>query len=133
MKFLRHLAVVTLLIAVVVGLGLAWNKFMPSTLLGYQPVAGPVQFNGPLPGQHVVLRPGLRARAHPGKLRLPGRRGGFIAVQPGPSVLSTFANPANWRQLRRPVLIELLLLSAVVIIDVVRRRLRRLSKAREAD
>ncbi len=116
MKFLRHLAVVTLMVGIVVGLGLAWNKFAPSTLLGYQPALGPVQFKGPVPGA-----------------RLPGHPGKVIGVEPGPSVLSTFTNPASWRDLRHTVLIEFLVLTAVVIIDVVRRRLRRLDKAREAD
>ena len=100
MRFLRHLAVVVLLVGVIVGLGAAWNKFAPSTLLGYQPTVGPVQFSGPAPG---------------------------------PSVLSNLTNPLNLQFLRQTVVIEVLILAGVIILDLVRRRLRRLDRAREPD
>jgi hypothetical protein len=104
MKFLRHFAVVVMLVSVIVGLGLAWNKFAPSTLLGYQPTLGPVQYNSKL-----------------------------IRDQPGPSVLSVLTNPVNWKFLRHTVVIEVLVLAAVVILDVIRRRLRRIDRSRDLD
>lgn len=104
MRFLRHLAVVVLLVSVIVGLGLAWNEFAPGTLLGYQPTVGPVQFTGPLPGHQAV---------------------------PGPSVLSGLLSPVNLLDLRHTVVVEALVAAAVVLLEVARRRLRRFDRSRD--
>jgi len=109
-RFLRHLAVACLVVTVVVVLGLAWNHFAPSILIGT-----------------------VQGRPHGAVVRPTGTGGPH-----GPKVfnlgtfdlgLNSMLQPVNWPYLRHTVVIEAAVMAAVVIIDVGRRRSRRASRA----
>jgi hypothetical protein len=126
MRFLRHLAAVGLVVAAVTGLGLAWNHFAASTLIGgltvpREELAGPGGAAGGPPHGHVVLPKGAR----------PGGSHGPVAIRSGPFDLglNSMLQPVNWPYLRHTVVIETGVMVAVVIIDVSRRRSRRASRA----
>jgi hypothetical protein len=104
MRFLRHLAAVCLVVAVVVVLGLAWNHFAASTLTGGLPG----------PSQEIVLH-------GPKTIRV----GAFDLG------LTSMFQPVNWPDLRHTVVIEAAVMAAVIIMDVSRRRSRRASRAAE--
>jgi hypothetical protein len=125
-RFVRHLVVVCLVVAVVVILGLAWNHFAASSLVGsvQRPRQELVQGTGPAGGRpegRVVLPGGSR----PGG---PGERG-VVQVGTFDLGLSSMLQPVNWPYLRHTVFIEAAVMAAVVIIDVSRRRSRRASRA----
>jgi len=101
-KFLRHLAAVTLVVAVVVVIGLAWNHFAASSLAG---------------GLRVPNR--LEVIPRPRVVRLRAMNLG----------LSSMLNPANLPALRHTAVIEAGVIAAVVIIDVNRRISRRVRRA----
>ncbi|HEX3488449.1 MAG TPA: hypothetical protein VHU92_03880 [Streptosporangiaceae bacterium] len=126
MRFLRHLGAAAAVVAIVVVLGLAWAHYGSQTLapgpqIGFRQeiVTGP---GGKLP-------PGMSA-GHGGK---PGP--GVIRVGPkGPTVvdsrpfdlgLGSMFNPVNLPYLRHTVVIEVGVIAAVVVVDVLRRRSRR--------
>jgi hypothetical protein len=146
-RFLRHLAAATLVVAVVVGLGLAWNHFAAGTLVG--------DLTGPN-GQPVLNRPALRngkvlllpaAKGHGSRvISLPpgghpprslARRGIVIVVHAEPIDLGlgSMFDPVNFGSLKHTVELEAGLIAALVIIDVTRRRLRqaRRSGSRQRD
>ena len=121
-KFLRHLAAASLVVAGVVLLGLAWNHFAASTLTG--------GLQGP--GRAELARP-------PGAVAVKGRiRGGPRGLRvTGPGSmnlgLSSMFDPVNLPYLRHTVVVETGLMAAVVIIDVSRRKVRRARRTGQLD
>jgi hypothetical protein len=95
---------VTLVVAVVVVIGLAWNHFAASSLAG---------------GLRVPNR--LEVIPRPRVVRLRAMNLG----------LSSILNPANLPALRHTVVIEAGVIAAVVIIDVNRRISRRVRRAEQ--
>jgi hypothetical protein len=142
-KFVRRLGVVTLMVAVVVIIGLAWNRFAPSTLIGQLPGAGQ-NFNvrGAVThkGSIVVARPGPGGHVRqvlvlPAGAPTPGNVPGnpiIIHLRPMDLGLTSMFQRVNWPILEHAVVIEALVIAAVVIIDRIRRRLRRAWRARKA-
>lgn len=126
MRFLRHLAVVCLVVAAVTGLGLAWNHFAASTLTGglivpQGELAGQGETAGSPPPGRVVLPKGTR----------PGSRNQPVGIQSRPFDLglSSMFQSENLPYLRHTVFIETGLITAVVIVDASRRRARRADRA----
>ena len=139
MRFLRRFAVVTLIVAVVTGIGLAWNHFDPASLIGGVPGAG-----------HVSLRnPAARTKGvevvRPGK---DGRGGRIIALPPGAKPprdlpknviivnlrpmdlgLNSMFERVDWPYMTHTAVIEGLVIAAVVFLDRLRRRARRTWRA----
>ena len=122
MRFLRHLAAVCLVVAAVTGLGLAWNHFAASTLIGgltapQQELAG----QGRAARIRIVLPKGART----------GSPHGPVTVESGSFELglNSMLQPENWPYLRHTVVIETGVIAAVVIIDASRRKSRRASRA----
>jgi hypothetical protein len=128
-RFLRQLAAAAAVVAVVVLLGLAWNRFAPSL-----PGEGPAGHGFALRGQMVkVLPPGVKPRS-----------GGRILAGAGPPpgimrnsgsgtpslLLGDLLEPANLAVLRQSALIEAAVIAAVVIVNASYRRLRRNRRAR---
>jgi hypothetical protein len=107
-KFLRHLAATALVVAVVVVLGLAWNHFAASTLVGSVPSPLQREINHSQPRGRVPV-------PVPGVIRNGGLNLG----------LTSMLDPVNLPVLRHTVVIEAGVIAAVVIIDVGRRRARR--------
>jgi hypothetical protein len=144
-KFLRQLGAATLVVAVVVGLGLAWNHFASATLVGNLagPGGRPLLSGGALRnGKVVILPPGkghgtrlisLPPGAHPP----PGlaRRGIVVIVHSGPMDLGlgSMFDPVNLPSLTRTVEIEIVVLVAVVLLGSTRRQLRGARRKREAE
>lgn len=133
MRFLRHLGAAAAVVAIVVLLGLAWAHFGSQTL-----APGPqIRFR-----QEIVTGPGGKlpsgtmAADHGGK-----RSPGVIRVGPnGPTVvdsrpfdlgLGSMFNPVNLPYLRHTVAIEVGVIAAVVVVDVLRRRSRRAWRAQQ--
>jgi hypothetical protein len=122
-KFLRQLAAAALVVAAVVVLGVAWNRFAASTLTGPLPSANQQEF---APGREVARPQAAKSGTHlSGSSR--SEVVGFGTLNLG---LSSMFDPANLPDLRHTVVIESGVLAAVVIIDVSRRKLRRAKRAR---
>ena len=126
-KFLRHLGAVTLVVAVVVVIGLAWNHFEPGTLVGGLQGSFNKQasLSGRAPGVEV-LRPGAKA----------GGPHGPVVIRNGPMNLGlgSMLDPVNLAVLRHTVVIEAVVIALVVMIDVSRRLWRQeRRRARELD
>jgi hypothetical protein len=126
MRFLRHLAAVCLVVAAVTGLGLAWNHFAASTLIGgltvpQQELAGQGETAGSPPPGRVVLPKGTR----------PGSASQRVVFQSRPFDLglNSMFQSENLPYLRHTVVIETGLIAAVVIVDASRRKARRASRA----
>jgi hypothetical protein len=123
-KFLRHLGAATLIVAVVVLLGLAWNHYGAATLVGGQQASFNKQASAGAraPGV-VVLRPGAKA----------GGPHGPIVVRSGPMDLglSSMFDPVNLAVLKHTVVIEAVVIAIVVMIDVSRRLWRQDRRARQ--
>jgi hypothetical protein len=127
MKFIRQFAVATLVIAVVVALSVVVDHLASGALTGSLG-HGPLKHfpgKGPhAPGRVIVLPPG-------------GKLGGKIP--PGVKVirahgfdlgLTSMFDSVNWPYLRHTVVIEVGVLAAAVILDVIRRKWRRVRRAR---
>jgi hypothetical protein len=118
-RFLRHLAAVCLVVAAVVGLGLAWDHFAFGTLAGGRIPPGTrlSETAGSPPPERVALPAGSRA--------------GPVVIQSGSFNLglNSMLQPVNLPYLRHTVVIETGVTAAVVIIDASRRRARRASRA----
>jgi hypothetical protein len=131
-KFLRHLGAATLVVAAVVLAGIAWNHFWPGIVAG--PPAGRVppgahvppgfHLSGPPPGH--VSGPGGRELT-----RVPDGKGGVrvIANRAGVGTMSLLLRQVNLQVLEHTAKVEAAFVAAVVIIDVVRRRIRRARRA----
>ena len=126
MKFLRQLAEVTLVVAVVVVAGLAWARFGASTLGGGPRGPGKVVtvsgklLKGLPPGTEVAVRPG----PHGPVIVSEGSGGGMNLG------LDSMFQAVNLPVLRHTLEIEAGVIAAVVILDIARRRLRRFLRAR---
>jgi hypothetical protein len=105
-KFLRHLAAATLVVAAVVVLGLAWNHFAASTLAGGLQGTYRQEIAASQPAPKVIHRSGT--------------------INLG---LGSMLNPVNLPNLRHTVVIEVGVIAAVVIIDASRRKSRRIRRA----
>jgi hypothetical protein len=115
-RFLRHLAVVLLVVAAVVLLALAWNHVEGGT-----GATGP---HGPGARVPVVALRGGRVVARPGTR--PGRVNGPVIIDLRMDLgLTSMFDPVNLPSLRHTLVIEAGAAAAVVIIDVIRRRWRR--------
>jgi hypothetical protein len=121
-RFLRHLAAVMLVVAVVVVLGLAWNRFAAGSLAGGLTA----------PSGRIAVVPGRQVKGPPpGAVSLPSgahvsrviRSGGFNLG------LNSMFQSVNLPYLRHTVVIEGGVIAAVVILDVGRRRSRRARRA----
>jgi hypothetical protein len=133
MKFIRQFAVATLVIAVVVALSVVVDHLASGALIG-SPGHGPLK-RFPVKGRRarggvIVLPPG----GNIGGLR-PGK------IPPGVKVihahgfdlgLTSMFDSVNWPYLRHTVVIEVGVLAAVVVLDVIRRKWRRARRARQA-
>jgi hypothetical protein len=107
MRFVRHLAAAALVIAVVIVLTVYTDHLVSATLTG---------------GGTTISR--LKA------MPVQGPPQGGVAA-PGFSLgLTSMLDPANWPDLRHTVVIETAVLALVVILDVIRRRMRRASRER---
>lgn len=143
MRYLRRLGAVTLMVVVVTGIGLAWNHFAPSTLIGQLPGAGQ-NFNvrGAVThkGSVVVARPGPGGHVRqvlvlPAGAPTPRQVAGnpiIIHLRPMDLGLTSMFQRVNWPILEHAVVIEALVIAAVVIIDRIRRRVRQAWRARKA-
>ena len=122
-KFLRHLGAVTLVVAVVVVLGLAWNHFGASTLVGGLQASFKQVPPGARPPGAVVLRPGAGG----------GGPRGPVVIRNGPMNLGlgSMLDPVNLAVLRHTVVIEAVVIAIVVMIDVSRRLWREERRARQ--
>ena len=145
MKFLRHLGAATLVVAVVVGLGLAWNHFASATLVGN--LAGPgrqlIAPGGAVRNGKVEIAPlgrshGFRVIALPPGARPPpglAKHGIVVVVHSGPMDLGlgSMFDPVNLPSVTRTVEIEAVAIAAVVLLSSTRRQLRRARRKREAE
>ena len=126
MKFIRQFAVATLVIAVVVALSVVVDHLASGALIGSFRHGPLTRFPGKgprAPGRVIVLPPG-------------GKIGGKIP--PGVKVihahgfdlgLTSMFDSVNWPYLRHTVVIEVGVLAAVVVLDVIRRKWRRARRA----
>jgi hypothetical protein len=138
MRFLRRFAVVTLMVAVVTGIGLAWNHFDPASLIGGLSGANNVSLRNPAARtkgievvrpdrehnrQVIVLPPGAKPPRH-----LPKN---VIIVNPGPMDLglNSMFERVDWPYLTHTAVIEALVIAAVVFTGRLRRRARRTWRA----
>ncbi len=127
MKFARQFAVATLVIAVVVVLSVVVDHLASGALVGslagrlkQSPVSGPHGH-----GRVIVLPPG----GHLGGRKIPP--GVKVAHAHGFSLgLTSMFDSVNWPYLRHTVVIEVGVLAAVVVLDVIRRKWRRARRGR---
>ncbi len=110
-RFLRHLGAATLVVAVVVVLGLAWNHFGASILVGG------------LQGSAKQVFAGGRPSGPPGPP--------VVRLRPMSPGLGSMLDPLNLAVLRHTVVIEAVVIAIVVMIDVSRRLWRQERRARE--
>jgi hypothetical protein len=137
-RFLRRLAVVTLMVAVVTGVGLAWNHFDPASLIGGVPGASRVSLRNPAERtkgvdvvrpdrdhdrQIIVLPPGAKPPRHLSKNVV------VIHLAPLDLGLNSMFERVDWPFLTHTVVIEALVIAAVVFLDRLRRRARRTWRA----
>ena len=128
MKFIRQFAVATLVIAVVVALSVVVDHLASGALIGSL--------------RHGPLKPfpGKGPQGHGGVIVLPpGGHFGGRKIPPGVKVvhahrfdlgLTSMFDSVNWPYLRHTVVIEVGVLGAVVVLDVIRRKWRRARRAR---
>jgi hypothetical protein len=132
-KLLRQLAAAAAAVAVVVLIGLAWNRFAPSL-----PGEGPAGHGFAVRGQMVkVLPPGTKlatgGRTVAGGKPPPGARGVMRnnRISGTPSLLlGDLLKPVNLVVLRNNAFLEAAVIAAVVIVDASYRRLRRSRRAK---
>jgi len=131
MRFLRHLGVVTAVVAIVVVLGLAWAHFGPQTLVPSSELRFQKEVSDSRPGGEVLRRVvrvqrGQRASV-PAGIRI-SRNG---SAEPFNLGLGSMFDPVNLPVLRHTLVIEGGVIAAVVIIDRLRRRSRRAWRAQQ--
>jgi hypothetical protein len=125
MKFVRQFAVATLVIAVVVVLSVVVDHLASGALAGRLkqfPVNGPHGHGGV-----IVLPPG----GHLGGRKIPPGVKVFHAHGFDLGLTSMF-DSVNWPYLRHTVVIEVGVLAAVVVLDVIRRKWRRARRGRQS-
>jgi hypothetical protein len=120
-KFLRQLAVVVMVVAVVVLIGMAWKRLAPS-------------LPGEGPAGHAFVGRGQVVKGLPPGVRLPpGAKPppADALVRGTPSLLlGDLLKPVNLVVLRNNAFLEAVVIAAVVIVDASYRRLRRARRAR---
>jgi hypothetical protein len=121
-RFLRHLAAVALLVAVVVAGGLAWGHF------GAGPLPGP----GLGGARNVAVVRGQAVKRLPPGVKIPH---GLRVVSSGPENLglTSMFQVVNLPVLRNTVEIEAGVIAAVVILEIANRRARRARRARPTE
>lgn len=134
MRFLRHLGAATAVVAIVVGLGLAWAHFGPQTLVPgplirfhQEIVTGPA---GKLPAGASFVGHGMHGGGHP-RIRVSPNGPSVIHFRPFDLGLGSMFQAVNWPYLRHTVVIEVGVIAAVVVLDVLRRRSRRAWRAQQ--
>jgi hypothetical protein len=123
-KFLRQFAAVVAVVAVVVFLGLAWNRFAPS-LPGEGPGGEAVPVQGSLvkAAPHAIkLSPGGRPGVHE---VLRANNGGALGLD-----LGDLLQPVNLAVVRYTAELEAAIMAAVVIVNASYRSLRRSRRAK---
>jgi hypothetical protein len=131
MKFLRQFGAVVAVVAVVVLLGLAWNKFSPS-------------LPGEGPGGEVAVRGSMvKVLPHRTGVTLGGKTVADGKAPPAPGVringggtpldLGALLQPVNLAVLRYNAELEAVIIGAVVIASASYRSLRRSWRARTRD
>jgi hypothetical protein len=138
MRFLRRLAVVTAMVAVVTGIGLAWNHFDPASLIGGVPGASNlslrnpaartkgVQVVRPVKGHDrriIVLPPGTAPPRHLSKNVI------IVSLRPMDLGLNSMFERVDWPYLTHTVVIEAGAIAIVVFTGRLRRRARRTWRA----
>lgn len=133
MRFLRHLGAAAAVVAIVVVLGLAWAHFGSQTLapgpriqFRQEIVTGP---GGKLPPGTTAGGPGGKPR--PGVIRVGPNGPTAVDSRPFDLGLGSMFNPVNLPYLRHTVVIEVGVIAAVVVADVLRRRSRRAWRAQQ--
>jgi hypothetical protein len=114
-RFLRQLAAVTAVVAVVVLIGVAWHHFAPGSF-GGQGGTGPHPF---VRGHAATAVPG-GVKALPGVELSRGGTSGIPPIQPG-----DLLEPVNLAVLWNTAWIEAAVIAAVVIVDAGLRKRRR--------
>ena len=133
MRFLRQFAAAVAVVAVVVLIGLAWNRFAPAL-----PGEGPAGHASAVRGQMIrILPPGSKppsggrtvagAKPPPGAFGVMRNNSG--SGMPG-LLLGDLLEPANLAVLWHSALLEAAVITAVVIVNASYRRLRRTRRAR---
>lgn len=129
MKFVRQFAVATLVIAVVVVLSVVVDHLASGALVGS--LAGRLkQFPVNAPHGHggvIVLPPGghLGGRKIPPGVKVVHAHGFDLG-------LTSMFDSVNWPYLRHTAVIEVSVLAAVVVLDVIRRKWRRARRGRQS-
>jgi hypothetical protein len=123
-KFLRQFAAVVAVVAVVVLLGLAWNRFAPSL-----PGEGPA---GEAPAVRGSMVKALPHAVKPSSGRGPGAGGvGRINSAGAPGLdLGDLLQPENLAVLRYTAELEAAIIGAVVIVNASYRSMRRYRRAK---
>jgi hypothetical protein len=129
MKFARQFAAATLVVAVAVVLSVVVDHLASGALTGSLP-HGRLPVNGPHGHSVVIVLPpgGHVGGLPPGKIP----PGVTVFQSNGSSLgLTSMFDSVNWPYLRHTVVIEVYVLAAVVILDVIRRKWRRVRRARQ--
>jgi hypothetical protein len=119
-KLLRQFAAVVAVVAVVVLLGLAWNRFAPSL-----PGEGPT-------GEALAV-PGNVVKAPPHAVKVPSGAHGVLRMNSGGTLgldLGDLLQPENLAVLRYTAELEAAVMAAVVIVNASYRSLRRYRRAK---
>jgi hypothetical protein len=119
-KLLRQFAAVVAVVAVVVLLGLAWNRFAPSL-----PGEGPT-------GEALVVR-GSVVKALPHAVKAPPGAHGVLRMNSGGTLgldLGDLLQPENLAVLRYTAELEAAVMAAVVIVNASYRSFRRSRRAK---
>jgi hypothetical protein len=119
-RFLRQLAAATAVVAAVVLIGLAWHHLAPDSFGGQRG-----------PGPHRFIRGQPTTAVHGGVKVTPGvelNSGGTSGILP--IQLGDLLEPVNLAVLWNTAWIEAAVITAVVIVDAGRRKLRRTRRAR---
>ena len=128
MKFVRQLAVATLVIAVVVVLSVIVDHLASGALIGSMAHRRLRQFSVNGPHRHggvIVLPPG----GHLGGKIPPGVK--VVHVHGFKLGLTSMFDSVNWPYLWHAIVIEVGVLAATVVLDMIRRKWRRARRARQ--
>ena len=123
MKFLRQFAAVVTVVAVVVLLGLAWNRFSPSL-----PGEGPTGESFAVRGNMVKVPPHaakLSRAGRPGVREVRINNGGALGLD-----LGDLLQPENLAVVRYTAELEAAIVAAVVIVNASYRSVRRSRRAK---
>jgi hypothetical protein len=127
MRFLRQFGVASLVIAFVVGLTVLVDHVASAPLTGSIAHERRIPVNGPHGHGAVIVLP--QGGHFIGKVPIGAK---VIHVQGFDLGLSSMFQAVNWPNLRHTVVIEVGVLAAVVVLDVIRRKWRRARRARQS-